>query len=126
MFAEHEKRREDVIQWQHYYNMIPRNDSKLTILFCEEKIDWSAQEVARELIATDFIFSNTLYGEVIADFMRQVAGYIKKRYTKLTWTQVWDITRFYAPVALKLICLSTSGLAIPPCLPPCKLRCGVR
>jgi hypothetical protein len=94
--------------------MEPRNDSRLTELFCKNQLspEWTADVVARELVATDFIYKHTLYGEVIEDFMRGVAHKLREKY-RLSWTTTWEIVRFYAPFALKLLCLERCGLAIP-------------
>jgi hypothetical protein len=94
--------------------MEPRTDSRLTELFCTDKLseDWTADIVVRELVATDFLFKNTLYGEILEDFMRMVAYELRRRY-RLTWTKTWEIVKFYAPIALKLLCLERSGLMIP-------------
>jgi len=101
--------------WQRYYNMEPRDDSKLTRLFVEGKVDWPVDVVARELMATDFIYKNTLYGEVIEEFMRGVADRLKRKHG-LSWTATWDVVRFYAPIALKLILLDRCGVRIPEAL----------
>jgi len=101
--------------WQRYYNMEPRDDSKLTRLFVEGKVDWPVDVVARELMATDFIYKNTLYGEVIEEFMRGVAERLKRKH-RLSWTATWDVVRFYAPIALKLMLLDRCGVRIPEAL----------
>jgi len=101
--------------WQRYYNMEPRDDSKLTRLFVEGKVDWPVDVVARELMATDFIYKNTLYGEVIEEFMRGVADRLKRKH-RLSWTATWDVVRFYAPIALKLMLLDRCGVRIPEAL----------
>lgn len=72
----------------------------------------TSQEVARELMATDFIYKNTLYGEVIEDFMREVAMNLREMHN-ISWTATWTIVRAYAPMALKLMMLSSSSLTIP-------------
>jgi len=104
-------------KWQRFYNMEPRSDSRLTQLYVEGRLDWPVSVVARELVATEFIFKNTLYGEVIEDFMRRVALTLRSMY-KLSWTSTWEIVRFYAPIALKLMLLDRSGLRIPNFLSP--------
>ncbi len=63
-------------------------------------------------MCTDYIFKNTLYGEVIEDYMRAVAALLRDTY-KLSWDATWNITRFYAPIALKLMCVSSSSVRIP-------------
>lgn len=98
--------------WQEHYNMKPRSDSKLTRMFVSGELPWSADVVARELMATDFIFKQTLYGELSERFFRAVAHRLRKRH-RLSWTATWDIVRFYAPIALKLMCLGHCGLRIP-------------
>ena len=102
-----------VHDWQRYYGMTPRSDSRLTELFAAGKTNLSASEVARELLATDFIYKHTLYGELIEDFMRSVANMLRAKFPSLSWTATWTITRFYAPIALKLMCLSSTGSRIP-------------
>lgn len=112
-----EERREMVRQWQKEYNMIPRNDSKLTEMFANgETGGMTAQEIARELVATDFIYKHTLYGETIEEFLRQVASRVKEEHN-LSWTSTWNIVRFYGPIALKLICLLQTNTCIPNRLP---------
>ena len=98
--------------WQRYYNMEPREDSRLTQMYVNDEIDWPVDVVARELVATDFIFKNTLYGELVEEFMRAVASTLRSMYN-LSWTSTWDIVKFYAPIALKLLMLDRSGLRIP-------------
>ena len=94
--------------------MEPRSDSKLTELFCKNELSefWTAEVVAKELFATNYVFQNTLYGETIEDFMRLVAEKLRKKH-RLSWTDTWKIVRFYAPIALKLLSLERCGTAIP-------------
>ena len=105
-----------VQEWQRFYGMEPRSDSKLTEMFGRGELFMSPDEVARELMATDFIYKQTLYGELIEEFMRRVAAKIKRQH-KLTWTDTWTIVRFYAPIALKIICLQMTDQCIPQCMP---------
>lgn len=102
--------------WQHHYNMTPRSDSKLTDLFVAGQLRQSADEVARELMATDFIFQHTLYGELSPEFFRAVAHRLRSKHN-LSWKATWDVVRFYAPLALKLLCLGHAGLRIPQRMP---------
>lgn len=120
----YEERQQSVHDWQRFYNMDPRQDSRLTDLFCKNSLpaEWTAKTVARELMATDFIYKNTLYGELIEDFMRAVALRLRERHS-ITWKATWDIVRFYAPTALKLLCLEQTGTVIPPHLPSCVEPC---
>ena len=108
------RRREEVSLAQRQLNMTPRNDSRLTELFANGQLPpyMTADVVARELMCTDYIFKNTLYGEVIEDYMRAVASLLRDRY-KLSWDATWNIARFYAPIALKLMCVSSSGVRVP-------------
>ena len=73
--------------------MTPRSDSQLTRLFADGHLgpDMTPEVVARELMATDFIYKNTLYGEVIEEYMRCVADALRATYG-LTWTSTWTIT----------------------------------
>ena len=102
--------------WQRYYNMQPRHDSRLTEMFADGTTPLQADEVARELMATDFIYKHTLYEELIEEFMRHVADYVHKTY-RINWTATWKIVRFYGPIAIKLICLLNSGQQIPARMP---------
>ncbi|RPF81921.1 MAG: hypothetical protein CBC65_001625 [Rhodothermaceae bacterium TMED105] len=105
-----------VHEWQRYYKMEPRKDSKLTEMFASGNLNMFPDQVARELMATDFIYKYTLYGELIEEFMRKVAGRLKCQYD-LTWTSTWNIVRFYAPIGLKLICLLQTQRVIPQYMP---------
>lgn len=114
---ERARRVEAVHAWQRYYNMEPRTDSKLTEMFADGQVYMTAAEVARELMATDYIYKHTLYGEVIEVFLRGVADELRARHPGLSWTATWDIVRFYGPVALKLMLLSAAGTRIPDAAP---------
>ena len=103
-------------QWQRYYNMKPRSDSRLTELYASGMVRLPPDEVARELLAVDFIYRATLYGSLIEEFMRHVADRLRKKYS-LSWKATWDIVRFYGPTALKLMCLSSSYLHVPDRMP---------
>ena len=103
-------------EWQRHYNMEPRSDSRLTELYLNGQCPLAVPQVARELMCTDFIYRYTLYGEVIQEFMREVAARLKRKH-RLSWSSTWTIVRFYAPIALKLICLSTSMQRIPDRMP---------
>lgn len=111
-----------VHQWQKSYEMDPRDDSKLTQLYARGALsDWGADEVARELVLTDLIFKNTLYGELAEDFMRAVCAQLRARH-RLSWSAAWRIVRFYAPIALKCICVDVCSLHFPdlhPAATPC-------
>ena len=113
---EYEGRKDSVQQWQIYYGMTPRSDSVLTHRFANNELDpyITADQVARELLATDFIYKNTLYGDVIEDFLRGVAQELRRLHPGLEWKDTWDIVRFYGTVALKLMCVTSAGLRIPP------------
>lgn len=108
------RRRDEVWEAQRQLNMTPRDDSRLTELFANGELPpyMNAGVVARELLCTDFIYQNTLYGEVIEDYMRAVAASLRETY-RLSWDATWNITRFYAPIALKLMCVSSSGIRVP-------------
>lgn len=111
--SEVQERRDLVLSWQLHYGMQPRHDSRLTELFANGVCDWPPDVVARELVATDFIYKQTLYGELVEDFLRRVAVRLRERH-RMSWTATWTIVRFYAPIALKLLCLERCGLVIPP------------
>jgi len=98
--------------------MEPRNDSHLTKLYIEGNLPgMSADQVARELVATEFLYQYTLYGCVLEGFLRRVACSIQHEYD-ISWKETWNIVRFYGPIAMKLMALISSGQCIPPALPP--------
>lgn len=108
------QRREDVMYHQRCLNMEPRADSVLTERYARGELpNMTALEVARELMATDFIYKNTLYGEVIEDFMRGVADQLRQIHAPISWASTWTIVRAYAPNALKLMMVSGMGIRIP-------------
>lgn len=113
----HDQRIALVHTWQRHYNMEPRGDSRLTQLFADGQVWMSADQVARELLSTDFIYKHTLYGELIEEFLRGVAQRLRGKHRGLTWTSTWTIVRFYGPIALKLMCLSSTGDRIPDRMP---------
>ena len=112
------QRKGEVRAAQRCLNMPPRTDSRLTELYARGELPehMTAEVVARELMCTDFIYRQTLYGELIEDYMRHVARLLHERY-HISWSSTWEVTRLYAPIALKLMCVSASGLRIPATLP---------
>jgi hypothetical protein len=108
------RRRQEVHDAQRSLNMTPRADSRLTELYAQNHLPayMTADVVARELLATDFIYAETLYGEVIESYMRSVAHMVRESYG-ISWSATWNLVRFYAPIALKLMCVSASGIRIP-------------
>lgn len=107
-----------VQDWQRFYNMEPRSDSQLTALYERGLLPGvSARKVARELVATHFIYQNTLYKELIEEYMRHVANRLRATYA-LSWTSTWQIVRFYAPIALKLHMVIQTATRIPKFLCP--------
>lgn len=109
----------EVQDWQRYYNVEPRSDSRLTLLYASGQLGQhvTADAVARELLCTDYIYKHTLYGEVLEVFMRRVADRLRTYHESLSWTATWEIVRFYAPIALKLMCVSSAGCTIPDQMP---------
>lgn len=106
-------RRDEVYACQRRIGMEPRSDSRLTEMYARGEVCMTAEEVARELMATHFVYTNTLYGDVIEEFMRGVAHRVRETYPGLSWSSTWTIVRVYAPIALKLMMLSASGRRIP-------------
>lgn len=96
---------------QKSWGMEPRNDSKLTVSYalgtCEDEYP-TPHDVAHELMFTDRIYKFTLYGQIIEDVMREVAGFIKRKY-KIPWTGTWKIVRFYVPPMLKFYLMRKTG-----------------
>ena len=109
-------RKSDVQYHQRCLNMEPRDDSALTEMYARGETTLSVQEVARELLCTHFLYTYTLYGNVIEDFMRGVAETLRDLHG-ISWSATWTITRFYAPIALKCMMISATGVTLPERLP---------
>lgn len=103
--------------WQRYYGMEPREDSRLTERYARGEIWAPPDAIARELVCTDVLYQQTLYGELIEDYLRAVAGSLQAKYG-LRWDDTWYIVRFYGPIALKLQMVSACGLRMPELLAP--------
>jgi hypothetical protein len=110
-----ESREEEVKRYQVMMGMQPRIDSRLTYQYSRKmRPDFrSPREVANELVSTNFIYENTIYGEVIESFLRKVAKRIKTEDPSTSWTDVWKIVPFYGSIALKLMLVSACLIRIP-------------
>ena len=108
-----EQRRQQIHNLQKYYGMIPRDDSKLTRLFINSQTDETADAIAKELVATHFLYSNTLYGEMIETYMKQAAKRLRQMYPELSWKDTWKIMQFFGPISLKLLMISRCLVQIP-------------
>ena len=104
--AEVMQRLELVHAAQRRMGMEPRNDSQLTWNYAIGKLDEedAPSTIANELFVVDNIFRTTNYSSIVEDVMREVAHHMKQKY-RLTWTDAWEMTRFYAPTMLKLYCM---------------------
>lgn len=100
-------------KWQRFYNMTPRTDSVLTHRFLKGDIEWPVDVVARELMATDFLYRRTLYGEFLEEYMRAMAVRLRERHPALSWSETWVVVRFYGPLTLKLYMVLHCLVRIP-------------
>lgn len=103
--------REDVETWQRAYGMEPRGDSRLTEKFVRGEVAWPADEVARELVCTDYLYQTTLYGELLEEYLRLVAARVNAM--GVPWKATWKIVTFYGPLSLKCMCLDACGVRFP-------------
>jgi len=101
-----------VCDLQKSYGMTPRDDSILTQKYANKQIEGPPEDIAKELFCVDYIYCNTIYGEIIEEYMRCLASLIKQKY-KLSWNDTWEIVKFYGPDSLKLICVTNSNIRIP-------------
>ena len=83
-----------VHEWQQVYNMEPRADSKHRDVREWPSREHGADQVARELMATDYLYKHTLYGDLIEEFLRRVAAVVREQHG-LSWTATWNVARFY-------------------------------
>lgn len=111
-----EDRLQVIHAWQRYYNMEPRDDSALTRKFVSFEIDCHPSVVARELVATDFLYKHTLYGDFIQDFFRRTAYLLKEEYD-ISWDSAYKLVREYGTIALKILMVVHCDVTIPERLP---------
>ena len=97
---------------QRELGMVPRQDSLLTKKWLNGEVNESADEIAKELMCTHFLYKNTLYSEMLEEYMRRMAAEVKKRYL-LSWSAVWGIVRFYGPMSLKLFMAERCQVHMP-------------
>jgi hypothetical protein len=102
----------EVHAWQCFYGMVPRPDSRYAEKYSRGELAESADAVARELVCTNVLYEQTLYGEYLEEFMRSLATELKNRYS-LTWTTTWNIVQFYGPLILKLLMVRECGIVMP-------------
>lgn len=107
-------RLEELHEWQRFYNMQPRSDSLLTRLHVKGDLGWPVDVVARELMATHYLYEATLYAEYIEEYMRGMASRLRARYPGLSWSSTWSIVRFYGPLTLRLYMILQCQVIIPP------------
>lgn len=97
---------------QRQLGMEPRSDSILTYKYaigdCED--DDVPSSIAAELVLVDELYKQTDYGRLLEDVLRGIAHSMKLKY-KLSWTETWEIVRFYGPTMLKLYCFKNSDMA---------------
>ena len=97
---------------QRRLGMEPRNDSQLTFNYAcgllEE--DDVPSTIASELVIVDKIFKETEYAAIIEDVLREIAHHFKFKYN-LSWSDTWEMVRFYGPTMLKLHCIKTTRIA---------------
>ena len=94
---------------QRRLGMEPRNDSRLTFNYAVgllEDAEDIPSAVANELVVVDRIFRETNYSSIVEAVLREIAAQVKQRY-RISWTDTWDIVRFYGPVLVKLHCIKT-------------------
>ena len=90
----------------------PRDDSRLSYMFATGQISDEIDTVVHELVVVDAIHRHTAYGEVIEEVMREVASRCHQKY-RLSWSDTWDMVRFYVPSMLKLHCVAQTGMQFP-------------
>ena len=98
------KRIASIHREQRELGMEPRNDSQLTFKYAIKEIDDAPREIANELMVVDRIYNDTEYSAIIEDVLREIAHHIKRKYN-LSWSDTWELVRFYGPTMLKLYCL---------------------
>lgn len=94
---------------QRRLGMEPRNDSQLTWNYATDVLDDDVPSaIANELLIVDRIFAMTPYSRIVEYVLRGIAQHVKYKY-RLSWTDAWEITRFYGPLMTKLYCFKKVG-----------------
>jgi hypothetical protein len=87
---------------QRRLGMEPRNDSQLTWKYGIGELEGDVPSaIASELVVVNRLFCDTGYGAVLEEAMSAIAEHLRQKY-RLSWTAVWEVTRFYAPSMLKM------------------------
>lgn len=110
---------------QRRLGMDPRDDSMLTFNYANGVLDDDENllpsTVANELFIVDRIHKTTNYARIIEDVMREVAEHVRNKY-RLSWTDTWEIVRFYVPTMLKLHCARSPTYSCANAINPSAVR----
>lgn len=86
-----------------YRGFLVRDDSRLAYLWASYNTnDAIPEDIVDEMAVTQFLHAETSYGRDIEGDMRRIANAMKKRYSRLSWSEVWLIVKYYAPDALRM------------------------
>ena len=100
----------EIHEFQRAFGMEPRDDSTLTLSYATGKMPhMTSLQIAKELVIVDRVYQHTQYSSVLEEVMRKVTYYLKEKYSFISWTDIWSITRFYIPEMIKLYCIRMSG-----------------
>jgi len=75
-----------------------RDDSKLAFMWSTYSFPCSSEEeIVHEMALTQYLYSDPLYSNELETSLRRIADEVKKKYRRLTWSDVWTLVREFGP-----------------------------
>jgi len=98
-----EEKKMELDQACRILGVVPRDDSTLGTKFIQGELSslWTAQQVAAEMCATQRLYKDTNYKQVLELSLRLIANEMHKRYPVVSWTTLWKYTKIYGADAVK-------------------------
>jgi hypothetical protein len=78
-----------------------RDDSRLAWVFCTHP-GLDAEDVAHEILSTNYLYSSTPYPSVIQERLRAAANMLHESYPSVHWSDVWTMIIKYGVPVVKL------------------------
>jgi predicted lipoprotein len=68
---------------------------------------YTLEEMIEEMKGVDRLYKETQYDTNLQEGMRLIANQFKYEFQFMTWSQVWDVVREFAPLAIKAKTMDT-------------------
>ena len=70
---------------------------------------YTLEEMVEEMKGVDRLYEETQYDTNLQEGMRLIANQFKYEFQFMSWSQVWDVVREFAPLAIKAKTMDTEG-----------------